>query len=75
MLRVDPRQRNRLIEIVRNLSDRIAEARMNGWLGEVQGLQVSLDAATGKLTALDKNSASASTSITHLGLPIINSPR
>jgi hypothetical protein len=75
MLRVDPRQRNRLIDIVRNLSDRIAEARINGWLGEVQGLKISLDAATDKLAALDKISAPTSSSITHLGMPIINSPR
>jgi hypothetical protein len=37
MLRVDPRQRQRLSEIVRNLTERIAEARLDGWLGEVQG--------------------------------------
>ncbi len=42
MLRVDPRQRHRLAEIIANLGDRITEARANGWLGEVQGLQVSL---------------------------------
>jgi hypothetical protein len=48
---------------------------MNGWLGEVQGRKISLDAATDKLTALDKISASTSSSITHLGTPIINSPR
>ena len=74
MLRVDPRQRGRLIEIIRNLSDRIAEARMNGWLGEVQGLKISLDAAADKLTALDKMSASRSNAVTHLGMPIISSP-
>jgi hypothetical protein len=37
MLRVDPHQRPRLVEIIRNLAERITEARMNGWLGEVQG--------------------------------------
>jgi hypothetical protein len=42
MLRVDPSQRPRLVEIIRNLIDRIAEARLNGWLGEVQALQVAL---------------------------------
>jgi hypothetical protein len=54
MLRVDPRQRNRLTEIIRNLADRIAEARMNGWRGEVQGLQISLDAARARLATLDR---------------------
>jgi hypothetical protein len=40
----------RLVKIVGNLRERITEARINGWLGEVQGLQVSLDAAHNKLT-------------------------
>jgi hypothetical protein len=30
----------RLEEIVRNLDDRIEEAHVNGWLGEVQGGRV-----------------------------------
>jgi len=54
MLRPDPAARGRLAEIIRNLADRIAEARINGWLGEVEGLQVSLNAARGKLAALDR---------------------
>lgn len=54
MLRVDPRARARLGEIIENLRDRIAEARANGWLGEIQGLQISLDAAAGKMAALDR---------------------
>jgi len=55
MLRVSPRQRPRLIEIIRNLGERISEARMNGWLGEVQGLEVSLEAAKRKLISLDRS--------------------
>lgn len=74
MLRVDPRQRHRLTEIIRNLADRIAEARMNGWAGEVQGLQVSLEAATSKLTSLTKVSAGPD-STTALGMPILGPPR
>jgi vacuolar-type H+-ATPase catalytic subunit A/Vma1 len=70
MLRVDPKQRNRLIEIVRNLSDRIDEAPANGWFGEVQGLQISLDAARAKLVSLDRTSRSSG-SITKLGIPKI----
>ncbi|GAA3846961.1 hypothetical protein GCM10022226_83250 [Sphaerisporangium flaviroseum] len=34
MLRVDPAQRRRLEEVIRNLVDRIGEAQVNGWLGE-----------------------------------------
>lgn len=54
MLRVDPAQQHRLAEIAASLADRIDEAKANGWLGEVQGLQVSLDAARSKLAALDR---------------------
>lgn len=42
------------VEIIRSLDERIKEARMNGRLGEVQGLQTSLDAAAKKLVALDR---------------------
>ncbi|MGW3660396.1 hypothetical protein ACWD6R_34235 [Streptomyces sp. NPDC005151] len=42
MLRPDPAQRHRLVEIRDNLIARIAEAEREGWLGEIEGLQVSL---------------------------------
>lgn len=70
-LRVDPAQRHRLAEIITNLRDRIAEARINGWLGEVEGLQVSLDAAAAKLVSLNRRSAAEHTSLTDLGIPVI----
>jgi hypothetical protein len=75
MLRVDPQQRPRLIAIIRNLSDRITEARDNGWLGEVEGLQVSLDAARAKLAALDRTQPGPNTAITNLGIPVIRGAR
>ncbi|MDT5126464.1 MAG: hypothetical protein QOH54_2108 [Mycobacterium sp.] len=74
MLRVDSKQRNRLVEIIRSLDERIKEARMNGWLGEVQGLQTSLEAAAKKLVVLDRTIAQASraaTDPTSLGIPTI----
>jgi integrase len=49
LLRPDPAQRARLEEIRDNLRDRIAEAEREGWLGEVEGLQVSLAGAEDKL--------------------------
>jgi integrase len=69
MLRVDPAQRARLVEIIGNLGDRIAEARANGWHGEVQGLRTSLDAATKKLASLDRTTARGRPGPTDLGLP------
>jgi hypothetical protein len=53
LLRVDPAQRQRLIEIRDNLTARIAEAEREGWLGEAEGLRVSLAAAKEKLTQTD----------------------
>jgi integrase-like protein len=53
LLRPDPTQRARLIQIHDNLVDRIAEASTEGWLGEVDGLQVSLNAARNKIAQLD----------------------
>ena len=45
MLRIAPEQRPRLVAIIRNLANRIEEAKINGWHGEIQGLQVSLTKA------------------------------
>jgi integrase len=49
MLQPDPAQAQRLTEIIANLHDRIREATERGWLGEVDGLQVSLTGARQKL--------------------------
>jgi hypothetical protein len=73
MLQVDPAQRSRLADIIRNLAERIGEARSNGWLGEAQGLQVSLHAAQAKLAALDRmQHRLPAASITNLGMPRIS---
>jgi hypothetical protein len=69
MLRVDPAQRQRLADIAENLRARVDEAHTNGWLGEVQGLRISLDAAHAKLAALD--SRQNPTRPVNLGLPNI----
>ena len=76
MLRVPPQQRPRLTEIIRNLRERITEARMNGWLGEVQGLQVSLEAAKRKLASLDRSiERNPRNGPADLGMPVISNPR
>ncbi|MFJ3821384.1 integrase [Streptomyces nodosus] len=66
LLRPEPSQRDRLIEIRDNLLDRIAEAQREGWLGEVEGLEISLAGAEDKLTQLD---AALKRSVIHMGLP------
>jgi hypothetical protein len=70
-LRLDPAARPRLIAIIANLKERIADARLNGWLGEVQGLQISLDAAANKLANLERMRNQRRTDPVSLGIPII----
>jgi hypothetical protein len=46
-------QRSRLVEIRDNLEARIIEAKREGWLGAVEGLQVSLAGVKDKLAQID----------------------
>jgi hypothetical protein len=55
----DPAQRARIAEIRDNLIARIAEAEHEGWLGEVEGLEVSLAGANDKLAQIDRRSQPA----------------
>jgi hypothetical protein len=57
LLRPDPRQRSRLVEIEVNLGSRIDEAIREGWSGETEGLQVSLAATREKLATMDEIAA------------------
>lgn len=75
MLRPDPAARGRLTEIIKNLADRISEARINGWLGEVEGLQISLSAARTKLATLDRTARNSAPGTTDLGLPVYRGRR
>lgn len=69
MLRVNSAQRRRLEEIIRNLTDRIDEARANGRLGEVQGIHVSAEAARNKLATLDRLARNRFSTPVDLGMP------
>ncbi|MEV5689348.1 site-specific integrase [Streptomyces sp. NPDC052164] len=68
MLRPDPAERPRLIEIRDNLIDRIAEAKREGWLGEGEGLETSLAGANDKLVQMDAATARAASAV-DLGMP------
>ncbi|WP_405675566.1 hypothetical protein OG292_07955 [Streptomyces sp. NBC_01511] len=68
MLWPDPAQRDRLVEIRDNLLARIAEAEREGWLGEMEGLRVSLAGAEEKLTQLDRRPSRV---VVDLGVPVI----
>jgi hypothetical protein len=68
LLRPDPDQRHRIVAIRDNLLDRIAEAEREGWLGEAEGLKVSLAGAEAKLAQLDARAAQARRAV-DLGIP------
>jgi hypothetical protein len=54
LLRPDPTQRPRLLQIHDNLTARIAEAEQQRWFGEAEGLKVSLAGAQAKLAQMDQ---------------------
>jgi hypothetical protein len=64
MLQPDPKQAGRLQEIIANLEARIREAHSQGWLGEVEGLEISLAGAQQKLASMSQQTGPVS-----LGLP------
>jgi hypothetical protein len=69
MLWPDPAQRPRIAEIRDNLTARIAEAEREGWLGEIEGLQISLAGANDKLAQIDRRGSSRQP--VDLGFPAI----
>ncbi len=68
LLRPDPAARPRLLQIRDNLIARIAEAESHHWLGEAEGLKVSLAGADAKLAQTDQITAQRSHSV-QLGIP------
>lgn len=68
----DPTQRDRLTDIRDNLIARIAEAEREGWLGEVEGLKISLAGAEDKLAQIERRTANSTVA---LGIPTVASRR
>lgn len=73
MLWPDPHQRPRITEIRDNLTARIAEAEREGWLGEIEGLRISLSGAEEKLDQIDRQSHRTTT--VSLGIPTATLPQ
>ena len=71
MLWPDPAQRTALAEIRDNLTARIAEAEREGWLGEVEGLKISLAGADDKLAQIDRRTRGQPV---NLGIPAAPQP-
>jgi integrase len=72
MLWPDPAQRPRIAEIRDNLIARIGEAHREGWLGEIEGLKISLAGADDKLAQIDRRTRSQPVD---LGMPSLPTPR
>jgi integrase len=66
----DPAQRNRIAEIRDNLTARIAEAGREGWLGEAEGLKISLAGAEDKLAQIDRRTSNPAP--IGLGMPALS---
>ncbi len=68
LLRPDPTARARLAQIRDNLIARIAEAESHRWLGEAEGLKVSLAGARAKLAEMDQITVRRAQTV-QLGVP------
>ena len=68
LLRPDPTERPRLVHIRDNLLERIAEAETQRWLGEAEGLRISLAGAEAKLAQMDQIAARRTAAV-NLGIP------
>jgi integrase len=66
----DPAQRGRIAEIAGNLTARIAEAEREGWLGEAEGLKISLAGAEDKLAQIDRRTSNPTP--VGLGMPALS---
>ena len=71
LLRPDPAQIGRLQDIVDNLRERIAEAKQQGWAGDVEGLRVTLNGAELKLAQMYKLQNHHGSEVAELGIPIV----
>jgi integrase len=71
LLRPDPSQINRLQDIIDNLEERITEAEQHGWLGDAEGLRVTLNSAELKLAQMYKLQNHHGREVVELGTPRI----
>lgn len=69
LLRPDPSQIDRLQDIIDNLGERIAEAEQHGWIGDVEGLRVTLNSAELKLAQMYKLQSRNDREVVELGIP------
>ena len=75
LLRPDPTQIDRLQDIIDNLRERIGEAKQHGWLGDVEGLRVTLNSAEMKLAQMYKLRSQHQGGTVELGTPRVRNTR
>ncbi len=64
-----PAQIDRPQDIIDNLNERITEAKQQGWIGDVEGLRVTLNSAELKLAQMYKLQHHQDREIIELGIP------
>jgi hypothetical protein len=72
MLRIDPKMLARLDEIETDLLARRARAEAEGWIGEIEGIELTLTFLRGKR---DDARRLATRAAVDLGLPQVHRPR
>lgn len=75
MLRVDPKMIDRLDEIQDDLIARKAHAETEGWLGEIEGIDLTLRFLVDKRAETLQLSKKLATTATPLGMPTIGAPK
>ena len=63
---------HRIAEIRDNVTARIAEADREGWLGEAEGLMISLTGAQDKLAQIDRRTRTRTHAPVGLGMPVLS---
>jgi hypothetical protein len=74
MLRVDPKMVDRLDEIHADLLARRGHAQTQGWLGEIEGIDLTLHFLAEKRAETVRHARYSGDSVTPLGMPTIRAP-
>jgi hypothetical protein len=74
MLRIDPKMIERLDEIHVDLLGRRAHAEAHGWLGEIEGLDLTLRFLAEKRAETVRLAQFSRDTVTALGMPTIGAP-
>lgn len=74
MLRIDPKMISRLDELPADLITRRNHAQTQGWLGEIEGIDLTLRFLTDKHAETIRLAQFGSHTVTPIGMPTIGGP-